>query len=217
MQELAIFDLDDTLLRGDSDVLWGEYLVDEAILDDSHRRRHQEYYQQYEEGSLDIMAFLEFQLAILADYPMEQLDNWREDYLNKKIKPRLLSKAHDLIDHHRQQGRTLIIVTATNNFVTGPIAKLFDIDNLIATEAEFTEGRYSGKVSGIPSFQAGKVTRLKAWLEKNDIEPGESWFYSDSHNDLPLLEWATNPVAVDPDDRLRDVAETRDWPIISLR
>ncbi|HBC55647.1 MAG TPA: HAD-IB family hydrolase [Gammaproteobacteria bacterium] len=217
MQDLAIFDLDDTLLRGDSDVLWGEYLVDEGILDNSHRQRHQEYYQQYEEGTLDIMAFLEFQLEILSQHPMQQLDEWRDDYLNKKIKPRLLSKAHDLINHHREQGRILIIVTATNNFVTGPIAKLFDIDNLIATEAEFNEGRYTGKVSGIPSFQAGKVTRLIAWLEKNEIEPGESWFYSDSHNDLPLLEWSDNPVAVDPDDQLRSVAETQDWPIISLR
>jgi HAD superfamily hydrolase (TIGR01490 family) len=217
MQELAIFDLDDTLLRGDSDVLWGEFLVDEGILDTSHRQQHQNYYQQYEEGTLDIMAFLEFQLQVLSLYPIPQLHAWREDYLNKKIKPRLLNKAHDLIEHHRQQNRLLIIVTATNEFVTEPIAELFDIGVLIATQAEIEAGAYTGKVKGLPSFRDGKVTRLNEWLTKNEVQAGESWFYSDSHNDLPLLEWVDNPVAVDPDHHLRQIAESRDWPVISLR
>lgn len=215
---LAIFDLDNTLLGGDSDYLWGEYLVENNLVDnESYQRTNQHFYDQYLAGTMDIFEFSAFQFQPLADNPMATLLEWREDYLQNKIMPIMLPAAQSLIAKHQQQNDTLLIVTATNSFITTPIAEKLSIPNLIATEPEMQNGQFTGKVSGTPSYQQGKVTRLEAWLSEQNQSLAGSYFYSDSHNDLPLLEQVTHPVAVDPDSQLRDIATERDWPIISLR
>lgn len=216
--KLAIFDLDNTLIAGDSDCLWGEYLIDiEQVDAEIYRQGHEQYYQDYLNGELDIQAFLEFQLKPLAENDMQTLLQWREDYVSKKIKPLVLNKAVQLVEEHKQQGHQLLIITATNRFLTAPIAEIFKIDELIACEPELIDGQYSGKVSGIPSFAEGKVTRLEQWLEQQPDQPEEIWFYSDSHNDIPLLDKVDYPIAVDPDEKLLEKAQESGWQTISLR
>ena len=215
---IALFDLDNTLIAGDSDYLWGCFLVEQGIVDKGlYERKNRRFYDQYRVGELDIHEFLDFQLRPLSEHPVETLQQWRRQYIEEKITPILLPKAQALIDRHRQQGDTLVVITATNQFITGPIVELYDIPHLLATEAEILDDRYTGKVSGIPCFQNGKVTRLSDWLEENRHSLDNSWFYSDSHNDLPLLNRVTHPVAVDPDEVLEEHARTNDWPIISVR
>ena len=215
---IALFDLDNTLIAGDSDYLWGCFLVEQGIVDSGlYERENRRFYDQYRVGELDIHEFLDFQLRPLSEHPVETLQQWRRQYIEEKITPILLPKAQALIDRHRQQGDTLVVITATNQFITGPIVELYDIPHLLATEAEILDNRYTGKVSGIPCFQDGKVTRLSDWLKVNRHSLDNSWFYSDSHNDLPLLNRVTHPVAVDPDEVLEEHARTNDWPIISLR
>ena len=216
--KLAIFDLDNTLLGGDSDYLWGQFLVERGIVDrDEYERENKRFYDDYVHGRLDISEFLTFALRPLAEHPREQLDAWHDEYLQEKIRPILQHKAAELIDSHRRDGATLLIITATNRFVTAPIARLLGIDHLLATDAETVDGRFTGRVAGIPCFRDGKVKRLDLWLKDNGMNLAESWFYSDSHNDLPLLERVTHPVAVDPDDTLRQHAQMRGWPVITLR
>ena len=215
---LAIFDLDNTLLAGDSDYLWGQYLSEKGYVDaESYQRANQDFYDQYLAGAMDIDAFLDFQLAPLALQSFDELVKWREDYLASKIDPIILPAAISLIEQHKQQGDTLLIITATNDFITAPIAEKLGISNLIATKAEFSEGRYTGKVIDTPSYQQGKVTRLKKWLNERQQSLAGSYFYSDSHNDLPLLNLVDHPVAVDPDPQLQQFAEQANWQIISLR
>lgn len=215
---LAIFDLDNTLLGGDSDYLWGRYLAENAIVDpQSYHDTNLAFYNDYQSGQLDINAFLQFVFEPLAKNSMQDLLAWRAEYLQQKILPIILPKGLDLIEQHRQQGDTLLIITATNSFLTTPIAELLKIDNLIATDPEMLDGRYTGKVFGVPSFQHGKVERLQHWLAEHQQDLAGSYFYSDSHNDLPLLEQVETPIAVDPDDKLAEVARQRDWKILSLR
>jgi HAD superfamily hydrolase (TIGR01490 family) len=215
---LAIFDLDNTLLGGDSDYLWGRYLAENAIVDpQSYHDTNLAFYNDYQSGQLDINAFLQFVFEPLAKNSMKDLLAWRADYLQQKILPIILPKGLELIEQHRQQGDTLLIITATNSFLTTPIAELLKIDNLIATDPEMLDGRYTGKVFGVPSFQHGKVERLQHWLDEHQEDLAGSYFYSDSHNDLPLLEQVDTPIAVDPDDKLAEVARQRDWKILSLR
>jgi len=215
---LALFDLDNTLLAGDSDYLWGCFLVDKGIVDKTtYENTNQYFYDQYKIGQLDIHAFLDFQLKPLADHTRVELETWRTEYIEKYIIPILLPAADKLIEKHRAAGDTLIIITATNRFITRPIADLYSIEHLIATEPENINGEYTGNITGIPCFQDGKITLLKNWLKENNETLEDSWFYSDSHNDLPLLNEVTHPVAVDPDDILRQHAETADWPSMSLR
>jgi HAD superfamily hydrolase (TIGR01490 family) len=215
---LALFDLDNTLLDGDSDYLWGCFLVEHGIVDgERYQTENQRFYDQYLEGSLDIYEFLRFQLHPLATHKRDQLEQWREQFLREKIDPILLPKARELLERHRQQGDELLIITATNRFITGPIAERYAICHLLATEPEIRDGEYTGGVDGTPCFQGGKVERLETWLKEQGQNLAGSWFYSDSHNDLPLLERVDHPVAVDPDDRLRALAGERGWPIISLR
>lgn len=215
---LAIFDLDNTLLAGDSDYLWGRYLAENHIVDpEVYHDTNLAFYHDYQAGKLDIDAFLRFVFQPLADNSMEDLLRWRADYLEQKIKPIILEKGLQLIAHHRAQGDVPLIITATNSFITTPIAELLGIRHLIATEPAFCNGRYTGEVHGVPSFQQGKVTRLGDWLQHHHYDLQGSFFYSDSHNDLPLLEQVETPVAVDPDDILKAVAEQRGWKILSLR
>jgi len=216
--KLALFDLDNTLIAGDSDYLWGEFLCEHDYVDpNAYHAGHDKYYQEYLEGILDINEFLQFQLGPMAGKSPQQLQDWQDNYIELKIRPILLDRAIDLIDQHRKQDHIPIIITATNRFLTEPITAMFDVENLIASEAEMVDGVFTGKPTGIPSYREGKIKRLKAWLNDKNMVPEESWFYSDSHNDIPLLEYVDHATAVDPDDHLRTIAEQRGWPIISLR
>lgn len=216
--DLAIFDLDNTLLAGDSDYLWGQFLGENGYVDaEAHQKEHDRYYQDYLEGNLDINVFLEFQFRPLAENDMKTILSWREHFLDEKIRPVMLPKAIDLIEDHRNMGHKLMIITATNSFITIPIAELFNIDDLIASEPEMNNSEFTGKLSGTPSYAEGKVTRYEQWLQENNFEVSTSWFYSDSHNDIPLLNMVTHPIAVDPDDVLKVEAEKRGWPVMSLR
>lgn len=215
---LAIFDLDNTLLCGDSDYLWGRHLIDLGVVDGDHyERTNQKFYDDYRAGQLDIEAFLRFSLAPLSQYPVEQLERWREVFMREHIEPIVLQAAEALVEQHRSCGDTLMIITATNAFVTAPIAKRFGISHLIATEPALVDGRYSGDIIGLPAFREGKVERLQQWLETESASLSGSVFYSDSINDLPLLETVDFPVAVDPDERLATIARERNWPVRSLR
>jgi len=215
---LAIFDLDNTLLAGDSDYLWGEFLVERGIVDgESYRRANEHFYELYRAGCLDIAEFLHFALKPLADHPPEMLYRWREEFIEERIKPILLPAAFAAVEKHRQAGDLLMVITATNRFITEPIVKLYGIEHLIATTPEFRDGRYTGNFEGTPCFQEGKVKRLDEWMDDNDHNLLDSWFYSDSHNDLPLLQRVSNPVAVDPDATLSRYAEENGWPVVSFR
>lgn len=215
---LAIFDLDNTLLAGDSDHAWGEFLVEESIVDaDEYQKANDKFYQEYLNGELDILHYLSFALQPLARHEMKQLLTWRKEFVEKKIRPMMQASATELLDSHRAQGHTLLIITATNRFVTEPVAELLGIEHLIATEPELVNGRYTGEVAGVPSFQDGKVTRLHDWLESTGESLDGAWFYSDSHNDAPLLRKVENPVAVDPDPTLESIAKENGWKIMSLR
>ena len=215
---LALFDLDNTLLDGDSDYLWGCFLVEHGIVDgEAYESENRRFYDQYLQGSLDIHEFLRFQLKPLATHTRAQLEQWREKYLSEKIDPILLSKARDLLEQHRARGDERLIITATNRFITEPIARRYGVSHLLATEPEIIDGEYTGGVTGTPCFRAGKVERLHSWLQQHQQDLDGSWFYSDSHNDLPLLEQVDHPVAVDPDDTLKSHARRLGWPVISLR
>ncbi len=218
---LALFDLDNTLIAGDSDFEWAQFLIEQGVLDrEVYEARNMGFYQQYKDGTLDIHEFLDFQLKPLSRHTRAQLDAWHQEFMQHKIRPIVLPRARALVDRHRDRGDLCAIVTATNRFVTEPIARIFGVENLIATEPEVMDGEFTGKVRGVPSFREGKVTRLEAWLGNRRLrwsDVAESCFYSDSLNDLPLLGKVTRPVAVDPDDTLRAHAEHHGWEIISLR
>lgn len=215
---LAIFDLDNTLIGDDSDFLWGQFLVEQGIVDKAYyETSNARFYADYKRGTLDIVAFLNFSLKPLADHELQQLYQWRQQFVSEVITPVLLPAAFDLVDKHRDRGDTLLVITATNRFVTEPIVKLYGIENLLATTPEFKQGRYTGGFVDVPCFQTGKVTLLEQWLETSGENLEGSYFYSDSHNDLPLLVKVDHPVAVDPDEKLKVAAETNGWPIISLR
>jgi HAD superfamily hydrolase (TIGR01490 family) len=215
---LAIFDLDNTLLGGDSDHAWGEFIVDHAIVDGAfYKARNDEFFNDYLAGRLDIQVYLNFCLQLLAEHEPEQLDAWHKQFMAERIDPIVLPKALALIEKHRTAGDTLMIITATNRFITAPIAERLGIDILLATECERVNGRYTGRTTDIPCFREGKVTRLERWLMENGKKLDGSYFYSDSQNDLPLLNMVDNPVAVDPDKVLRAHAQKHDWPILSLR
>lgn len=215
---LAIFDLDNTLIGGDSDHLWGEYLVERGIVDSEYyKSANNRFYEEYKRGELDIMEFLAFSLKPLSEHRLDKLLKWRQDFLDTKINKIMLPKAKVVVDKHRKNGDTLLIITATNRFVTEKIADMLGIPHLLATEPEFIDGAYTGKVQGEPCFQAGKVIRLKQWLATQRVSLQDSYFYSDSHNDLPLLEKVDNPVVVDADPILLAEARKCNWPIMSFR
>lgn len=215
---LALFDLDNTLLGGDSDHAWGDYLCERGILDTAtYKTRNDEFYQDYLAGTLNLTDYLNFTLEILGRTEMAQLDEWHRDFMRDCIEPIILPKALELIARHREAGDKLVVITATNRFVTGPIVERLGIETLLATECEVADGRYTGRTTGVPCFREGKVTRLNMWLEESGLSLDDSYFYSDSLNDLPLLEQVANPVAVDPDSKLRAEAEKRGWPVITLR
>ena len=219
--KLVLFDLDNTLLAGDSDFEWAQFLIAKGVLDrEVHEARNVEFYEHYKAGTLDIHAFLDFQLAPLARHARPELDAWREEFVATCIRPIIGTAARALVQEHSNDDALVAIVTATNSFVTGPIAREFGIPHLIATIPAWDGQRFTGKARGMPSFKAGKIERVDAWLESLGYWWGSfsaSWFYSDSHNDLPLMAKVTNPVAVDPDDTLHSHALAAGWPVITLR
>jgi HAD superfamily hydrolase (TIGR01490 family) len=219
--DLVLFDLDNTLLAGDSDFEWAQFLISKGVLDrEVYEARNAEFYEQYKAGTLDIHAFLDFQLKPLARHPRSQLDAWHAEFMAERILPIVLPAARALVRRHQAAGALTAVVTATNSFITAPIAREFDIGHLIATEPESARGEFTGHVVGTPSFREGKVVRLEQWLEgmgRTLGSFGRSWFYSDSLNDLPLLAKVSDPVAVDPDPTLAAHARQNGWPIISLR
>ncbi len=218
---LALFDLDNTLLAGDSDFQWAQFLIEQRVLDrEVYEAQNIEFYEQYKSGTLDIHEFLDFQLKPLSRHPRSQLDAWHSEFMKERILPLITPHARELINKHMLGRDLCIIITATNRFVTAPIAQELGISNLIATEPEQRDGEYTGRVSGLPCFREGKIARLESWLDEHNLtwlSFQESWFYSDSLNDLSLLNKVTHPVAVDPDATLKAHAEKKGWPIISLR
>ena len=215
---LALFDLDNTLLADDSDFLWGCFLVEKALVDKStYDEANQRFYSDYKKGSLDIFAFLAFSLKPLTQYSRDDLSKLHKEFMQQYIIPSMTKKGMAMIKKHQDQGDITVIITATNRFVTGPIAEAFGVDDLIATDPEIINGEYTGNVAGTPCFQEGKITRLNEWLKSTSHDLKDSVFYSDSHNDLPLLEKVTTPVAVDPDEQLKIIAQENNWEITSFR
>lgn len=218
--DLVLFDLDNTLLSGDSDFEWAQFLIGKGVLDrEVYEARNLEFYEQYKAGTLDIEAFLDFQLKPLSRHPRDQLDAWHREFMASRIVPIMGEKARALVREHRQRDALVAIVTATNSFVTWPIARAFDVPHLVATIPEQRNGCFTGKPHGVPAFREGKVVRVEAWLEELGLWWGQfdtTWFFSDSLNDLPLLEKVTRPVAVNPDSTLAAHARSRGWEIVSL-
>ena len=214
---LAIFDLDNTLINGDSDHSWGEFLLARKLVDEqAYRRQNDQFYQDYQSASLDIDAYLRFAIQPLTQYSPSDLAQLHKDFMREYIEPIMLPKAKQLLTEHRERGDYLLIITATNGFITRPIAAHLEVDEILATDPELKNGRYTGGYLGTPCFGAGKVTNLKLWLDKHNQDLDGSYFYSDSINDLPLLEQVPHPVAVNPDARLAAVARERNWPILDL-
>lgn len=210
---LAIFDLDKTLISGDSDFLWGEFMSEIGAVDaNTYQAKNQYFFDQYALGKLDINEYLEFCLEPLSKNNMPTLNAWHQQFMDSKIEKILLPKAQSVIDEHKQKGDTILVITATNSFVTAPIIKRYGIDNLLATNPEIKQGKFTGKVEGEPCFQKGKITHLKRWLQQTGESMAGSYFYSDSHNDLPMLELVDNPVVVHGDDVLQKIAKERGWP-----
>ena len=217
LPDLVLFDLDNTLLTGDSDVAWGDFLCDMGLVEkDKYRQLNNAFYEQYHAGQLDIIAYLRFALAPLATIPPQQLTQLREQFMAERIDPMITQAALELVEKHRHAGALTAIITATNRFIAEPIAACFKVDHLIATEPERRNGRFTGEVAGTPCFREGKLKCLQQWFERENPDYGRTWCYSDSHNDLALLSWADQAVVVDGDPELRAYATARSWPMISL-
>ncbi|MDO3387425.1 HAD family hydrolase [Gilvimarinus sp. SDUM040013] len=215
---LAIFDLDNTLINGDSDHLWGEFLIGQGLVDETqYRRRNDDFYEAYKRAELDIDAYLKFALSPLPERSPQDWGKLHQQFLSDVIDPIVLPAARALLQKHRAQGDYLLIITATNGFITRPIASALGVDHILATDPEIADGRYTGDYIGTPCYADGKVVNLHQWLEQYDFDLAQSHFYSDSINDLPLLEEVGFPVAVNPDTALAEVAQTRQWPILDLR
>jgi len=220
-RRLTLFDLDNTLIAGDSDYGWAQFLIELGVLDaQGYEARNAAFFADYKAGTLDIHAFLDFQLRPLAEHDVVQLEAWRQRFLVEKIRPMLLPAARAVVDTRLAAGDLIAVVTATNSFVTRPIARMYGIDQLVATEPEMIDGRFTGRVTGPACFQAGKLECVSAWLAGQGhvlADFAQSWFYSDSHNDLPLLEAVTHPVAVDADPVLASHASARGWSMLTWR
>jgi len=216
---LVLFDLDNTLLAGDSDYGWGQFLISiDAVDGEAYERANQKFYDDYKAGILDIHEFARFAFKPLEDHSMQQLQSWRQQYLDEVIRPMMTNKGQEKIDWHKSRNDVVVIITATNSFITRPIADAFGVEHLIATEPLQKNERFIAEIHGTPCYQEGKVTRLNNWLKtRSNLKLDNSWFYSDSHNDQPLLEKVTYPIAIDPDDELRELALERGWEIQSFR
>ncbi|MDG2140329.1 MAG: HAD-IB family hydrolase [Gammaproteobacteria bacterium] len=219
-QRLALFDLDNTLLEGDSDHAWGEFLIDRGLVDEEkHRAGNDQFYRDYLDENLDMHAYVAFSLDPILSYTVEQRNSLLADFMKHSIENMILKRAQALVDIHKSKGDLCVIITATSNIITIPIAEAFRIKHLIATEVEVKKNYLTGKIVGVPCYKQGKIEKLKQWLidQPNDLSLEDSIFYSDSINDLPLLEAANEAVAVDPDHKLLQLSRKRNWKILSLR
>ena len=218
---LALFDLDNTLLAGDSDFEWAQFLISHGVLDrEVQEAKNLQFYEDYKAGTLDIHAFLDFQLQPLARHSRTELDAWHREFMHSRVLPIIGEKSRALVRRHLDNGDLCAVVTATNSFVTAPIAREFGIPHLIATIPAQHNGQFTGRPRGTPSFREGKISRVEDWLESMGLWWGsfeQSWFYSDSHNDLPLMGKVSHPVAIDADDKLRTHALAAGWPVQTLR
>lgn len=215
---LALFDLDQTLINGDSDFLWGDFLSEIGAVDaKEHQTKNKYFFDQYKLGKLDIDEYLDFALKPLSQYPLEQLNSWHQQFMQQKIAPILLDKAQAVIDEHKNKGDTIIIITATNDFITRPIANAYGVKYLIATKAEKKAGKYTGKFVGVPCFQSNKITKLKQWLDDKNMTLQDSYFYSDSYNDLSLLKLVDHPIVVHGDEKLLTTAKNNHWQTLSWK
>ena len=217
MNELLIFDLDNTLLAGDSDRNWGIFLAEQKVVESSYLDESEKFYNNYYDGSLDIDGFLSFCLKPLIENNMEYLLKLRQQFIEDKIKPIVTQPGKEIINHAIQNGKTVVIATATNDFVTRPIADLFNVQTLIATEFEIKDQQFTGKVIDVPCFREGKLNKVQKWVDDNNFDLSKASFYSDSFNDLPLLEKVKTPVIVDGDDKLVEIGKNRDWDCVSFR
>ena len=217
MNELLIFDLDNTLLAGDSDRNWGIFLAEQKVVESSYLDESEKFYNNYYDGSLDIDGFLSFCLKPLIENDMEYLLKLRQQFIEDKIKPIVTQPGKEIINHAIQNGKTVVIATATNDFVTRPIADLFNVQTLIATEFEIKDQQFTGKVIDVPCFREGKLNKVQKWVDDNNFDLSKASFYSDSFNDLPLLEKVKTPVIVDGDDKLVEIGKNRDWDCVSFR
>ena len=216
--ELALFDLDHTLLEGDSDYLWGRFLCDIGAVERARfEERNLAFYRDYQAGRLDIREYLRFALKPLADNDLSTLLEWRRRFIDERIRPIVAPRARALIEEHKKRGDLALIVTATNLFITEPIARMLGADDIIATRPAISGARFSGEIEGVPCFREGKLACLQRWLERHRPGHRQTWFYSDSINDLPMLEWADKPVVVHGDDALLQLAAQRGWPTLSLK
>ncbi len=215
---LAIFDLDGTLLSGDSDYAWGQFLVEKRLVDTRvYKEANDRFFKQYQNGTLDIQEYLSFSIAPLIQFGSEQLAILHTSFMEEKVVPMIQKEARSLLKFHKDQGHFLLMITATNQFITRPIADALGMDHIIAPIPQIIDGCYTGDIIGIPSFQEGKVTLLNDWLAITGYSTKRSYFYSDSRDDLPLLELVEQPIVVDADAVLTDIAKERVWPHISLR
>ena len=215
---VTLFDLDNTLITNDSDYLWGKFLVDEKIVDAAeYEEKNRQFFEDYEQGTLDIDQYLNFSLKPLSEHPLDTLYQWRQKFVDTIIQPIIAPGTASLLDKHRNNQDTLVIISATNLFITQPIADLLGVPHILSTSPEIIDGRYTGNYTGIATFKEGKVTALNEWLTTRQLDLTGSTFYSDSHNDLPLLEQVDHPVAVNPDEQLFKIAHERNWPIMDLR
>ena len=217
MNELLIFDLDNTLLAGDSDRNWGIFLAEQKVVESSYLDESEKFYNNYYDGSLDIDGFLSFCLKPLIENDMEYLLKLRQQFIEDKIKPIVTQPGKEIINHAIKNGKTVVIATATNDFVTRPIADLFNVQTLIATEFEIKNQQFTGKVIDAPCFREGKLNKVQKWVDDNNFDLSKASFYSDSFNDLPLLEKVKTPVIVDGDDKLVEIGKNRDWDCVSFR
>lgn len=219
---LALFDLDNTLLIGDSDYEWNRFLIDQGALDAGRFREiNDDFMAAYEDGTLDMEAFCRVIFGALSDYPLTVLKTWRERFVSERIRGKVAPKAKDLLAHHRALGDDIVMVTATSSFVVRPIADLLGIDTVLATRPEVVGNHFTGAIVGPACFREGKIWHAEQYVEAQGMDRCKSGadavFYTDSHNDLPLMEWVSKPVAVDPDSRLRKYAQERGWQVLSLR
>ena len=215
--DLVLFDLDHTLLDGDSDFAWGQFLCEIGAVDVHYKRRNQDFFDAYQLGELDMTEYIKFVLQPLAQNTMRQLLDWRQRFLAEKIKPMITAEATELVQQHHRKGDLMAIITSTNSFITEPIGKIFGIETVIATHPELTDGRFTGEIAGVPCFQEGKINCLEKWLGKHKLNYQKSWFYSDSFNDIPLLSWVDRPVVVNGDAALIKHATQNNWLMLSLR
>ncbi|NKB34542.1 MAG: HAD-IB family hydrolase [Pseudomonadales bacterium] len=219
-QRLALFDLDNTLLAGDSDHAWGEFLIAQQLVDEAtHRKKNDQFYQDYLNGDLDIHAYVAFTLTPIHACTCAQRTALHAEFMQYAVKPLLIDKAFDLVNAHKNAGDFCLIITATNHFITNPIAELFKVDRLLATDVQIVEGKLTGEIEGTPCYQDGKVKKLRHWLSQSSshLSLENSIFYTDSINDLPLLEQVSTPIAVDPDQQLAQISVEKGWQSISLR